>query len=158
MTNKSEFDVIIVGSGMSGGTAAKEFCEKGYKALVLDRGKPIQHGNYPTEFKAPWEMEFRGKIQPEEREEQQFIQKRCYALNDFTKHHFINDKENPYQQDKPFYWTRSAKVGGKSVLWHRHSYRWNKLDFQATNKMNTGLTGLSVMKIWLPGMIMLNPL
>ncbi len=141
MKNKSkfEFDVIVVGSGMSGGTAAKEFCEKGYKTLVLDRGKPIEHGNYPTEFKAPWEMEYRGKMQPDELNERQFIQKYCYALSDFTKHHFINDKENPYQQDKPFYWIRSAKVGGKSVLWHRHVYRWNTMDFQANKQDGYGV-------------------
>ena len=130
-----DFDAIVVGSGMSGGHAAKEFCEKGYKTLVLDRGKPINHGSYETEFKAPWDMEFRGKAHPENLIEEQFIQKQCYAVDDYTKHHFINDKENPYEQEKEFTWIRSSKVGGKSLLWARQTYRWSNLDYEA-NKLD----------------------
>jgi len=134
-----DFDAIVVGSGMSGGYAAKEFCEKGYKTLVLDRGKPIEHGNYETEFKAPWDMEFRGKIHADEIKEKYFIQKKGHGVSDYSKHHFINDQENPYVQEKPYLWTRSSKVGGKSLIWGRQSYRWNKLDFQANKKDGHGI-------------------
>ena len=134
-----DFDAIVVGSGMSGGYAAKEFCEKGYKTLVLDRGKPVQHGAYKTEGLAPWDMEHRGKAHRDDLDEDQFIQKHCYAVNDFTKHHFINDKENPYEEEKPFQWIRSSIVGGKSVLWARHSYRWSDLDFEANSKDGHGI-------------------
>ncbi|WOH39509.1 GMC family oxidoreductase [Thalassotalea fonticola] len=138
-TKNYDFDAIVVGSGMSGGYAAKEFCEKGYKTLVLDRGKPIEHGNYETEFKPPWEMEFRGKMHSEEIKEKYFIQKKGHGVSDYTKHHFINDLENPYIQGKPYLWTRSSKVGGKSVIWSRQSYRWNKLDFEANQKDGHGI-------------------
>lgn len=137
--NNYDFDAIVVGSGMSGGHAAKEFCEKGYKTLVLDRGKPIEHGNYETEGLAPWDMEFRGKVHRDELDEEQFIQKHCYAVNDFTKHHFINDEENPYEQEQDFQWIRSAKVGGKSLLWARQSYRWSDLDYEANKKDGHGI-------------------
>ncbi|MEP1445299.1 MAG: GMC family oxidoreductase [Paraglaciecola sp.] len=139
MKIKFDFDVIVVGSGMSGGYAAKEFCEKGYRTLVLDRGKPLEHGNYKTESLPPWEMEFRGKLPKEQLVEEFSTQRKSYALTDFTKHHFINDKENPYQQDKPFDWIRSSSIGGKSLLWARQSYRWNKLDFEANAKDGHGI-------------------
>lgn len=138
-TKNYDFDAIVVGSGMSGGYAAKEFCEKGYKTLVLDRGKPIEHGKYETEFKPPWEMEFRGQMHPDEIKENYFIQKKGHGVSDFTKHHFINDQENPYIQQKPYLWTRSSKVGGKSVIWSRQSYRWNKIDFEANKKDGHGI-------------------
>ncbi len=128
---QKHFDVIVVGSGMSGGYAAKEFCEKGYQTLVLDRGKPLNHGQYKTEYLAPWQLPYRGKVLYQEAETKQFIQKKCYAFSDFTKQHFIDDQENPYQQKKPFDWIRSSSIGGKSLLWHRQSYRWCKLDFEA---------------------------
>ncbi|MCL1143177.1 FAD-binding protein [Shewanella gaetbuli] len=125
-----DFDVIVVGSGMSGGIAAKEFCEKGYKTLVLDRGEPIEHGKYKTEGLAPWQMPFRGEVL-QEFKLQQHIQKNIYIYSDFTKHHLINDLENPYIQKQPFIWYRSAKVGGKSLIWGRQSYRWCEQDFKA---------------------------
>ncbi|MCJ8321427.1 MAG: GMC family oxidoreductase [Colwellia sp.] len=139
MNDKFDFDVIVVGSGMSGGYAAKEFCEKGYKTLVLDRGKPLQHSDYKTESLPPWQMEFRGNVPEAELNERQFIQKKCYAVSDYTKHLFINDKENPYLQTKPFNWFRSSSIGGKSVLWARQSYRWCKLDFEANKKDGHGI-------------------
>lgn len=139
MKTTFDFDVIVVGSGMSGGIAAKEFCEKGYKTLVLDRGKPLAHRQYKTENKAPWEMPFRGKI-PEATLAEEFpIQRKCYALSEYTQDYFIKDNENPYQQEKPFDWIRSSTVGGKSQLWHRQSYRWNKMDFEANSKDGHGI-------------------
>ncbi len=139
MTHSYDYDAVVIGSGMSGGYAAKDFCEKGLKTLVLDRGKPMEHGaDYVTEGLAPWDMEFRGQAPRDEMAEQQFIQKKCYGVNDFTRHHFINDKENPYEQEKPFDWIRSSKVGGKSLLWARNCYRWSDLDFEANKKDGHG--------------------
>jgi len=137
---KYDFDVIVVGSGMSGGWAAKEFCEKGFKTLILDRGRPQEHGDFPTESAAPWEMENRGRVSSEEVEQDYYMVKRCYAFNEYTKDFFINDRENPYEfpEDKPFEWIRSAKVGGKSHLWHRQSYRWGPQDFEANAKDGHG--------------------
>ncbi|WP_406827500.1 GMC oxidoreductase [Microbulbifer sp. ARAS458-1] len=132
--SNTEYDVIVVGSGMSGGYAAKEFCEKGYKTLVLDRGEMVKHRQYKTEGKAPWQMPFRGNV-PEEFKAEQHIQKDVYIYNDYTRHHLINDRDHPYEQKKPFIWYRGATVGGKSLIWGRQSYRWSKLDFES-NKMD----------------------
>lgn len=138
--SKHDFDVIVVGSGMSGGWAAKEFCEKGFKTLVLDRGRPQEHGNYPTEGVAPWEMPNRGRVNSDEADQDYYMVKRCYAFDEYTKDYFINDREYPYEypEDKPFEWIRSAKVGGKSQLWHRQSYRWGPQDFEANAKDGYG--------------------
>lgn len=135
---KQDYDVIVVGSGMSGGIAAKEFCEKGYKTLVLDRGEMVAHREYETEFKAPWQMPFRGDV-PEEIKAQQYIQKQCYIYSDFTRHHLINDTEHPYVQKQPFIWYRSSKVGGKSLIWGRQSYRWSKQDFESNKQDGHGV-------------------
>ncbi|MBN8430955.1 GMC family oxidoreductase [Microbulbifer salipaludis] len=129
-----EFDVIVVGSGMSGGYAAKQFCEKGYRTLVLDRGEMVKHGQYKTEGKAPWQMPFRGDV-PEELKAEQYIQKDVYIYSDYTRHHLINDQDHPYEQKRPFVWYRGSKVGGKSLIWGRQSYRWSRLDFEA-NKLD----------------------
>ena len=107
--------------------------------MVLDRGKPLTHRQYKTEGKAPWDMPFRGNI-PEETLASKFeIQRKCYALDEFTQDYFIDDAENPYIQEKPFDWIRSSSVGGKSLLWQRQSYRWNKLDFEANAKDGHGI-------------------
>lgn len=137
-TKKYDFDVIVVGSGMSGGHAAMEFTKKGYKVLVLDRGKSIEHGNYETEGLAPWELPLRDK-QSHHDHVRQPIQAAMPALKPATKHHFIDDIDYPYDQEKPFTWVRSAKVGGKSILWARHTYRWNKWDFKANAKDGHGV-------------------
>lgn len=138
MSSKTDFDVIVVGSGMSGGYAAKEFCEKGYKTLVLDRGEMVKHREYKTEGKAPWEMPFRGEV-PEEFRAEQHIQKDVYIYNDYTRHHLINDKDHPYVQEKPFIWYRSSTVGGKSLIWGRQSYRWSALDFESNKLDGNGI-------------------
>ncbi|TYK67245.1 GMC oxidoreductase [Colwellia echini] len=138
MNKEKDFDVIVVGSGMSGGFAAKEFCEKGYRTLVLDRGEMVKHRHYKTEGKAPWEMPFRGDV-PEEFKAEQHIQKDVYIYNDYTRHHLINDKDHPYVQDKPFIWYRSSTVGGKSLIWGRQSYRWSKLDFESNKQDGNGI-------------------
>ena len=102
------FDAIVIGSGISGGWAAKELCEKGLKTLVLERGRNVEHiKDYPTATKAPWEMAHRGKITLADAEENPIVN-RCYAYSEFTEHFFVKDKVHPYKQVKPFDWIRGV--------------------------------------------------
>lgn len=138
---KTDFDVIVVGSGMSGGWVAKEMCERGYKTAVLDRGAPLEHAmDYENEGKAPWEMPNRGHVSKEEAAENYEKSSLCYAFNEYTKRHFIKDSDYPFdvKGGKRFDWIRSARVGGKSLLWHRHSYRFSEMDFEANKKDGHG--------------------
>jgi choline dehydrogenase-like flavoprotein len=99
------FDAIVVGSGISGGWAAKELCEKGLKTLIVERGRMVEHRkDYIGEGVRPWEMPFRGKMEKKLLDEEFFVQKKCYAFTDATKHFFMNDKDYPYStpKDKPF--------------------------------------------------------
>ncbi len=132
MPEKStQFDAIVIGSGISGGWAAKELCEKGLKTLVLERGRNVMHQkDYPTANFNPWDMPHRGKIPPPEVAFNPIVSK-CYAYREDTKHFFVNDKEHPYIQEKPFSWIRGYQVGGKSLLWARQTQRWSKYDFEA---------------------------
>lgn len=128
------FDAIVVGSGITGGWAAKELCEKGLKTLMVERGRPVEHRkDYVGEGVKPWEMPFRGKIERKLIDEEYYIQQKCYAFIDSTKHFFMNDKDYPYTtpKNKPFDWIRGNQLGGRSLLWHRQSYRWSNHDFQA---------------------------
>lgn len=129
---KSEhyYDAIIIGSGISGGWAAKEFTEKGLKTLVLERGRDVQHiKDYPTTNLNPWELEHRGEITFKEQEENPILS-RCYNFKEDSKHFFAKDKEHPYSQEKPFDWIRGDQVGGKSLIWARHCQRWSDFDFE----------------------------
>ncbi|PJE47789.1 MAG: GMC family oxidoreductase [Sediminibacterium sp.] len=127
----TQFDAIVIGSGISGGWAAKELCEKGLKTLVLERGRNVVHQkDYPTANFNPWDMPHRGKIPPPELAFNPIVSK-CYAYREDTKHFFVNDKEHPYIQEKPFSWIRGYQVGGKSLLWARQTQRWSKYDFEA---------------------------
>ncbi|MFQ5572055.1 MAG: GMC oxidoreductase [Rhodothermales bacterium] len=126
------YDAIVVGSGISGGFAAKELCEKGLKTLVLERGRNVEHGtDYVTEHKKNWEFEHRGRGYPERYREEYHVQQRCYAFGEATEHFFINDKENPYIPVRPFTWIRGNHVGGRSLMWARQCYRWSDIDFTA---------------------------
>ena len=128
------FDVIVVGSGMSGGWAAKEFCEKGMKVLVIERGKKTERGvDYVGEDMEPWDMEFRDRVNPKLVASDYAVQSECYAFRESTRNFFVNDRENPYSQaeDAPFLWLRGDQVGGKSLMWARQSYRWSDTDFGA---------------------------
>ncbi len=140
--NQSDFDAIVVGSGMSGGWAAKELTERGLKVLLLERGRNITHRqDYITEGKANWELPYRGQIPESVIDRDYSVQKDCYAFTDFTKHFFVNDRENLYltSEDKPFSWIRGYHLGGRSLLWHRQSYRWSDLDFEANLKDGHGV-------------------
>jgi choline dehydrogenase-like flavoprotein len=128
----TSFDAIVVGSGISGGWAAKELTEKGLKTLVLERGRPTEHRtSYETEHKAPWEFPLRGRLDPEIRDRDYFIQKRTGFLDDTVDHFFFQDSKSPYLEDKPFSWIRGDQVGGKSITWGRYVFRWSDLDFEA---------------------------
>lgn len=135
MTNKDQsskkrkYDAIVIGSGISGGWAAKELSEKGLKTLVLERGPDVKHNiDYPTTAMMPWEFEHGLRLPLKEREENPIASK-CYIFNEDAKHFVVKDKEHPYVQDKPFDWIRGYQVGGKSLLWARETQRWSQLDF-----------------------------
>ncbi|HMH32273.1 MAG TPA: GMC family oxidoreductase [Puia sp.] len=124
------FDAIVIGSGMSGGWAAKEFCEKGLKTLVLERGRDVKHlKDYPTTNMYPWEFKHRGQV-PADIQEQNPVVSRCYAFREDAMHFFVKDNEHPYVQEKPFDWIRGYQVGGKSIMWARQTQRWSDYDFQ----------------------------
>ncbi|GAB3911657.1 GMC family oxidoreductase [Larkinella knui] len=123
------FDAIVIGSGISGGWAAKELCDKGLRTLVLERGRDVKHvTDYPTTMMNPWEFEHAGQI-PKALKDANPIASRCYAFNEDAAHFFVKDAEHPYVQEKPFDWIRGYQVGGKSLMWARGTQRWSQYDF-----------------------------
>jgi choline dehydrogenase-like flavoprotein len=131
---QNTFDAIVIGSGMTGGWAAKELCEKGLKTLVLERGRNVEHiKDYPTATLAPWELPHRNDL-PQKVLDENPIVRQCYAFTESTQHFFVKDKEHPYIQTKPFAWIRGYQVGGKSLMWARWTQRWSDLDFEANAK------------------------
>ncbi|MEJ0058325.1 MAG: GMC family oxidoreductase [Terricaulis sp.] len=136
-----DFDAIVVGSGMSGGWVAKELTERGFKTLVIERGKKITHGEDYLDFKAPWELDNRGRIPEDELAEDYAIQRTCYAFTTANKHLFVKDSDHPYltPEGRPFNWLRGYHLGGRSLLWARHSYRWSDLDYEANAKDGHGV-------------------
>jgi choline dehydrogenase-like flavoprotein len=126
----NRYDAIVIGSGMSGGWAAKEFTEKGFKTLVLERGREVRHiKDYPTTNMMPWEFGHRGEIPYEVRESNPVVS-RCYAFREDAMHFFVKDTDHPYVQERPFDWIRGYQVGGKSLLWARQTQRWSDFDFE----------------------------
>ena len=136
--NTSElYDAIVVGSGISGGWAAKELCENGMKTLVLERGRMIEHiKDYHTMNMDPWDFEFKGNLSSEEEAKQHKQSRSGYTTNEAHRHFFVNDLEHPYNETKRFDWLRGYHVGGRSLVWGRHSYRWSDFDFEANKKEN----------------------
>ncbi len=133
-TPKNTYDAIVVGSGISGGWAAKELCEKGLKVLLLERGRPVEHNiDYKTAMKHPWEFENRLQLTAKDTTENP-VQSKCYAYTEATRDFFVNDRENPYEQIKDFNWIRGYQVGGRSLTWGRQCYRLSDLDFEANAK------------------------
>ena len=105
--NNRNFDVIVIGSGISGGWAAKEFCEKGLKTLVLERGRDVRHlKDYPTTNMMPWEFEHRGEVPYDIRKDNPVVS-RCYAFREDAMHFFVKDTDHPYVQERPFDWIRA---------------------------------------------------
>lgn len=127
------FDAIVVGSGISGGWAAKELTEGGLKTLVLERGGDIE---YTTSSKDPWEFKHRGHLTKEELKERPVQSSHCSAGD---KHFYVKDSDHPYIQEKPFKWIRGYQVGGRSLTWGRQSYRLSDLDFEANKKDGYGV-------------------
>ena len=140
--SETQFDAIVVGSGISGGWAAKELTEKGLKVLVLDRGSMIRHGvDYLGEHAEAWKLPFYGMPNRERAASDYPIQSKSYAFSDATIQYFNNDRQNPYlrNEDKPFNWIRADVVGGRSLLWGRQVYRWSEQDFRANETDGHGI-------------------
>ena len=132
--SKFDFDAIVVGSGIAGGWAAKELTEKGLKVVMLERGRSIEHvKGYVNANKEAWEFPHRGHATQKMKAEHPVL-RRDYPLNEEVDGMWVNEKESPYTEDKRFDWFRGYHLGGRSLLWGRQSYRWNKWDFEANAK------------------------
>ena len=138
-TDVTSFDAIVVGSGISGGWAAKELCEKGLKTLVLERGRNVVHiKDYPTMDLLPWELPHRGAMSRQQLKENPLISKAA-GYGEDTAHFFVKDRDHPYVQEKPFDWIRGYQVGGKSIIWGRACQRWSKYEFTAPERHGYGM-------------------
>ena len=136
---ENSFDAIVIGSGISGGWAAKELCDQGLKTLVLERGRDVKHiKDYPTMTKNPWDFDYRGRMPRDFHEENPLIAKAA-GFGEDTAHFFIKDKDHPYIQKRPFDWIRGYQVGGKSLIWGRACQRWSDYEFKAPKKYGYGI-------------------
>jgi choline dehydrogenase-like flavoprotein len=136
---QNTYDAIVVGTGISGGWAAKELTEKGLKTLVLERGRDVKHQvDYPTMTKDPWQLPHGNKLTAEELKFYP-VQSRTYWVNQANKHWWVNDLENPYTEVKPFDWIRGYHAGGRSIMWGKQTYRLSDLDFEANAKDGVGV-------------------
>ncbi len=134
-------DIVIVGSGATGGWAAKELTEAGLRVAVLEAGRRLDPSKDYSEHKRPYDMPFRGRrYSSQEHQAHQPIQKQCYQCDEYTDHLFVDDTEHPYTMpaDRPFAWIRGRHVGGKSIMWARQSYRLSDYDFKATSRDGFG--------------------
>ncbi len=133
------YDAIVIGSGISGGWAAKELCEKGLKTLLIERGRKVEHiKDYPTANKAPWELPHRGNITEEFRKKNPLIT-RSSGFGEDNAHFFIEDAIQPYVQEKPFDWIRGYQLGGKSLTWGRATQRWSDYEFTGPQRFGFGI-------------------
>jgi choline dehydrogenase-like flavoprotein len=140
MAKQEIYDAIIVGSGATGGWAAKELTQKGLRVAVLEAGRKLDPLKDYTEHTWPYELKFRGFGDQSDMQRTQPIQSKCYACNEYGRQFFVNDLENPYttSPDKPFYWIRSRQVGGRSIPWGRQTYRLSNYDFKAASRDGYG--------------------
>ena len=132
----NNFDAIVVGTGISGGWAAKELTEKGLKTLVLERGRMVKHiEDYPTANMDPWDFEAGDTITQDALKRQPKQSRTGYVNSESSRHFFVDDIEHPYNDDvNKFNWIRGYHVGGRSLTWGRHTYRLTDLDFEANLK------------------------
>jgi choline dehydrogenase-like flavoprotein len=136
---KNTYDAIVIGSGISGGWAAKELCEKGLKTLVLERGRNVEHiKDYPTATTPPWEFKHRQRMTTDFLKENPLISKAA-GFGEEDAHFFVKDKDHPYIQEKPFDWIRGYQVGGKSLTWGRACQRWSKYEFINPERFGYGI-------------------
>ncbi|PIE48784.1 MAG: GMC family oxidoreductase [Flavobacteriales bacterium] len=137
---EKKYDAIVIGTGITGGWAAKELCENGLKTLVLERGPMVRHVvDYPTMNKDPWDFEFRGSNTVAEQKRQEKQARTGYVTEAAVKHWFVDDLKHPYNETKRFDWIRGYHVGGRSITWGRQSYRFSDLDFTANAKDGYGV-------------------
>ena len=140
MNQNDTYDAIVVGTGISGGWAAKELCENGLKTLVLERGPMVEHiKDYKTMNDDPWDYSLKGVLSKEDKKKHHIQSRLNWAPKEDNKHFFVNDLEHPYKQLKPFDWIRGYHVGGRSLTWGRQTYRWSNLDFEANKKEGIGV-------------------
>lgn len=137
---QNTYDAIVVGTGISGGWAAKELTEKGLKTLVLERGRMVKHiEDYPTTNLHPWELPNGDRVSAEELKHYKVQSRTGYTIRESTKHWWVKDTEHPYTEEKRFDWIRGYHVGGRSLLWGRQSYRLSEMDFEANAKDGFGV-------------------
>ncbi len=140
MNQEEVYDAIVVGTGISGGWAAKELCENGLKTLVLERGRMVEHiKDYPTMNMDLWDFPYKNELSAEDRKKYPKQLRVNWAPKDDVKHFFVNDLEHPYVETKRFDWIRGYHVGGRSLTWGRQSYRWSDIDFEANKKDGHGV-------------------
>lgn len=138
-THQHTYDAIVIGSGMTGGIAAKELTQAGLRVLVLERGRMVEHvKDYPTSGIDPWDMPLRNMVSLEEQKDYD-IQKTLYLFGHDSKDFLVKDSDHPYIQSKPFNWYRGYQLGGRSLLWSKHCYRLSDLDFEANHKEDIGI-------------------
>jgi choline dehydrogenase-like flavoprotein len=135
-TAQNEYDAIVIGSGISGGWAAKELTEKGLRVLMLERGRPLDHiTGYKTASLNPWDFPHRGRATLKQKEDDPVISRPWgmygTAAQEAIMDYWVNEKDSPYVEKRPFTWWRSYQMGGRSILWGRQCYRWSDLDYEA---------------------------
>lgn len=136
----TQYDAIVIGSGISGGMAAMELCRKGLKTLVLERGRMIRHGDYPTATLDTWDFEYHNQIPADvRRTDYPKLSRKDYVVRESHVHHFVKDSEYPYSEKRRFDWVRSYQAGGRSLVWGRHCYRLTDLDFTANAREGIGV-------------------
>ena len=139
MKEQFHFDAIVIGSGISGGWAAKELCERGLKTVVLERGTMVEHiKDYTHATKNPWELPHRNKLTEEEKKIY-YVQSRHYSIGEDNKQYYVRDVDHPYEEKQRYDWVRADVFGGRSLLWGRISVRWNDIDFGANLKDGHGV-------------------
>ncbi|NNC70712.1 MAG: GMC family oxidoreductase [Flavobacteriaceae bacterium] len=140
MKLEQNYDAIVIGTGITGGWAAKELCEKGLKTLVLERGRMVKHiEDYPTMAMDPWDFDVKNSTTQETLKRQAKQSRTGYTVKEASKHWFVDDIKHPYNETKRFDWMRGYHVGGRSIMWGRHSYRLSDLDFEANKKDGYGV-------------------